>query len=183
MTPAATARAAPADKRVHIIQGEYHVSDDPGVTIVTVLGSCVAAAIRDPMSAIGGMNHFLLPGDDDEQLVRQNGIHLMESLLNGMVRRGAQPNRMEAKLFGGARIVPGLSDVGSMNITFAERFLSAAGILVIGRSVGGRLGRRVEYRPIGGLARVQPISSEPEYRSMEKAVRQPNTNAALIQLF
>ncbi len=168
--PVRSWRGPSADKRVHIIQGEYHVSSEHGVVISTVLGSCVAAAIRDPACGVGGMNHFLLPGESDEPLTRENGTYLMECLLNGLVRRGADKSRMEAKLFGGACIVPGLSDVGAMNAVFAERYLSAAGIPIVARSLGklvadvggdGNHGRRVEYRPTVGDARVQLISDSP----------------------
>ncbi len=159
--PVRSWRGPSADKRVHIIQGEYHVSSEHGVVISTVLGSCVAAAIRDPACGVGGMNHFLLPGESDEPLTRENGTYLMECLLNGLMRRGAEKSRMEAKLFGGACIVPGLSDVGAMNAVFAERYLSAAGIPIVARSLGGNNGRRVEYRPTVGDARVQLISDSP----------------------
>ncbi len=52
------------ERRVHIIQGEYNVSDDPDAVLTTLLGSCVAACLRDPVAGIGGMNHFLLPGQE-----------------------------------------------------------------------------------------------------------------------
>ena len=37
------------------------------MVLVTVLGSCVAACIRDRISGIGGMNHFMLPESAQEQ--------------------------------------------------------------------------------------------------------------------
>lgn len=49
-----------AARRVHIIQGEYKVVSDPEVVLTTILGSCVAACLRDPIAGVGGMNHFLL---------------------------------------------------------------------------------------------------------------------------
>jgi len=52
------------ERRINIVQGEYKVSDDPAALISTLLGSCVAACIRDPVAGVGGMNHFLLPGED-----------------------------------------------------------------------------------------------------------------------
>lgn len=113
-----------AERRVHIIQGEYFVSDDPNIIVTTILGSCVAACVRDPIAGVGGINHFLLPGKSptagapDERM----GVHLMELLVNGLLKAGAARERLEAKLFGGARTVKGLSDVGQHNIEFARRF-------------------------------------------------------------
>ena len=49
---------------INIVQGEFTVSDDPRRCFSTLLGSCVAACIRDPVAGVGGMNHFLLPGDE-----------------------------------------------------------------------------------------------------------------------
>lgn len=62
MTATAAAQsAARAGKRIHVVQGEQYVTDDPEVVLTTILGSCVAACMRDPVAGIGGMNHFLLP--------------------------------------------------------------------------------------------------------------------------
>lgn len=145
-----------ASRRVNIVQGEYHVSEDPQVVITTILGSCVAACIRDPYARAGGMNHFLLPGTGDRrsrQSAEHFGVHLMELLVNGLLQRGAQRNRLEAKLFGGARTMGGLSDIGATNADFAERFLRNEGISIVGGSLRGNRGRRVQYWPVSGRAR------------------------------
>ena len=139
-----------------IIQGQCHVSDDPNLVLTTVLGSCVAACLRDPFARIGGMNHFLLPGNDDRTQSREAvryGVHLMELLVNGLMSQGAQRERLEAKLFGGAKSVLKNSNIGAMNVSFAETFLRNEGICIIGGSLGGALGRRVEYWPVSGQAR------------------------------
>ena len=52
------------ERRVHVVQGEFFYSESPNVVLTTVLGSCVAACFRDPVVGVGGMNHFLLPGDN-----------------------------------------------------------------------------------------------------------------------
>ena len=73
-------------QKVHIIQGQYHVSDQPSVVLMTLLGSCVAACIHDPLARVGGMNYFLLPGADRDTNTREAeryGVHLMELLVNG----------------------------------------------------------------------------------------------------
>jgi chemotaxis protein CheD len=142
--------------RRHVIEGQYLVSDDPDLVLTTVLGSCVAACLRDPVARIGGINHFLLPGDTDRAKsgeAERYGVHLMELLVNGLMTRGAHRGRLEAKLFGGAKTIFKSSDVGAMNASFAERFLKNEGIAIIGGSLGGKSGRRLEYWPVSGRAR------------------------------
>lgn len=142
--------------RTHVMEGQYVVSDDPDLVLTTVLGSCVAACLRDPVARIGGMNHFLLPGDGDRLKSRdaeRYGVHLMELLVNGLMSRGAQRGRLEAKLFGGAKTIFKSSDIGEMNGAFAEHFLKNEGISIIGGSLGGKQGRRVEFWPVSGRAR------------------------------
>lgn len=142
--------------RKHVMEGQFLVSDDPDLVLSTVLGSCVAACLRDPVARIGGMNHFLLPGDGERMQSRdaeRYGVHLMELLVNGLMKSGAQRERLEAKLFGGAKTIFKSSDVGAMNARFAEDFLKKEGIRLIGGSLGGTQGRRVEYWPASGRAR------------------------------
>lgn len=142
--------------RQHVMEGEFHVSDDPHLVMTTVLGSCVAVCLRDPVAGLGGMNHFLLPGEDGRAQshdCERYGVHLMELLVNGLMTRGAQRGRLEAKLFGGAKTIFKSSDVGAMNAKFAERFLRTEGIAIIGGNLGGTSGRRLEYWPVSGRAR------------------------------
>jgi chemotaxis protein CheD len=152
-------------KKIHIIQGECRVVDDPDVVLSTVLGSCVAACLRDPEARVGGMNHFLLPGDMDDFRngdAERAGVHLMELLVNGLLKRGAKRERLEGKLFGGARMMEGLSDIGAKNAAFAKKFLLNEGIKVVAEALGGTRGRRVEYVPVTGQARQIMLSGGDE---------------------
>ena len=73
-------------QRINIVQGEYHVSGNASLAITTLLGSCVAACINDPHARVGGMNHFLLPGEDaSSPLEARQGVLLMEFLINGLL--------------------------------------------------------------------------------------------------
>ena len=145
-------RAMGDDRKINIVQGEYRVSDDPRVVLTTLLGSCVAACIRDPDIGVGGMNHFLLPGGEDCHGV-QYGVQAMELLVNGLLKRGARRSRLEAKLFGGAHLFTGLTEVGAQNAAFAETFLKDEGIRLVGGSLRGDQGRRLQYWPVSGRAR------------------------------
>jgi len=141
---------------VNIVQGGQFVSEDPDLVIATLLGSCVAACLRDPVAGVGGMNHFLLPGADPARGDSENisiGVHAMELLVNALLAHGARRERIEAKLFGGARMMAGLSDIGDRNARFAEDFLKREGIQHVGGSLRGDSGRRVQFWPVSGRAR------------------------------
>ena len=151
-----------AERRISIIQGECKISSEPDVVFSTILGSCVSACIRDPVLGIGGMNHFLLPGDDIGSRTSDAecyGVYLMELLVNGLMREGAQRHRLEAKIFGGARMLTGLSDIGKKNAEFATRFLEYEGIATLGADLGGEQARRVHFWPVSGRARLSYVTA------------------------
>jgi chemotaxis protein CheD len=146
--------------RIHVVQGEQHVETDPNAMMTTILGSCIAACMWDSVRGIGGMNHFLLPGEDSQTTgsgssgnSARYGVHAMELLVNALLRRGARRDNLQAKLFGGGRMIRGLTDIGEMNATFAERFLQSESIPVVGGSLRGNQGRRIQFWPVSGRAR------------------------------
>ena len=151
-----------AARRVHIIQGEYKVLSDPDAVLSTILGSCVAACLRDPVAGVGGMNHFLLPGNASSPMTggdaTRYGVHLMELLINGLLKQGARRDRLEAKIFGGAKTISTFSNVGEQNAAFAVQFLRDEGIPVVGSSTGGDVGRKIEFWPVSGRARQYPLT-------------------------
>ena len=139
---------------VNIVQGEQRVTEDPGECVSTLLGSCVAACLHDPYARVGGMNHFLLPGGEgDGGQAERFSVHAMELLVNALLARGASRARLEAKLFGGANTMQGLSDIGAMNAGFAVRFLGREGISLSSSCLGGDRGRRIQFWPVSGRAR------------------------------
>jgi chemotaxis protein CheD len=139
-------------RRTHVVQGQFYVSSDPNEVLTTILGSCVAACIRDPVARIGGINHFLLPGEAGEDGLRY-GVNAMELLVNELLKGGAKRNRLEAKVFGGAQVVKGLSDIGAKNVEFANRYFRDEGIMVTAGSTGGFQARRIEFWPATGRSR------------------------------
>lgn len=149
--------------RVSIIQGECHVSGSAEIVISTLLGSCIAACMHDPLARVGGMNHFLLPGEAGPGQGGQSsryGVHLMELLINGLLKLGASRDRLEAKIFGGANIIKGLGSIGTSNATFAREFLERERISCTGGSVGGGQGRRVQFWPATGKAMQMLVAKE-----------------------
>lgn len=147
---------AQPDRTITVVQGEFRISDRPGDVLSTVLGSCVAVCLYDPARRIGGMNHFLLPFGQETATDRsvRYGLFAMESLINDLMQAGAQKSRLEAKVFGGARITADLRDIGRANAVFAREFLATAGIRCGAGSLGGSLARRVLFRATTGQARM-----------------------------
>jgi chemotaxis protein CheD len=149
-----------------ILPGEYYVTCEDEV-IDTVLGSCVAACIRNPRLGIGGMNHFMLPrpsGARDDTWERiagratRYGSASMEQLINRVLSAGGQRKELEVKIFGGGRVLSSLSDIGARNITFVRDFLRKEGLKVISEDTGDTCSRHVHYFPRTGRARVRHLS-------------------------
>lgn len=149
---------------VKLLPGEYYVTrNDEAIT--TVLGSCVTACIRDPAAKVGGMNHFMLPEDTSmrqdqpsDPMARQEtryGCHAMECLINDLLKLGAVRERLEIKLFGGARILASMTDIGGRNIDFIRHYLRIEGLGVLAQDLGGDRPRKVVYFPSSGRARMK----------------------------
>ena len=158
-----TGRGMPAAK---ILPGEYYVTTGQEM-ITTVLGSCVSACIRDRVFGIGGMNHFMLPiardgrgwggVDDLVSTATRYGNYAMEHMINEILKHGGHKRHLEAKIFGGGRIVENLSDVGQRNIEFVRCYLETEEITLLGESVGDIHPRKVVYVPATGKAYVKRI--------------------------
>ena len=144
-----------------ILPGEYCVSDR-GMLLVTVLGSCVAACIRDVDSGIGGMNRFMLPDEGGRETVGTSaryGTYAMEVLINHLLKMGARRNRMEAKVFGGGAVLASLSssNVGVRNAEFVLDYLKTEKIPVVAKDLLDSYPRKVYYFPDSGRVLVKKL--------------------------
>ena len=102
-----------------ITQGEQAVSSDPNLVITTLLGSCVSCCLWDPVARVGGANHMLVTQlNDTRALSNMSGVNAMELLINAVQKAGGIRARLIAKVFGGARMVAGLSCIGQSNAAF-----------------------------------------------------------------
>lgn len=140
---------------IRILPGECYVTGDPEEMLVTVLGSCVAACIRDPLTGIGGMNHFMLPDDGDTlepaaPVRLRYGRYAMEALIDGLLKAGGQKRRLEIKVFGGADFAYPSTPVGNLNGAFMRRYLRNQGMPCLAADLGGDLPRRICYMPDTG---------------------------------
>ncbi len=140
---------------VHIVHpGEYYISSDPDIKIITILGSCVAACIFDSQKKIGGLNHFMLPSapDPSDLTSRSNryGSFAMEKLINELLKMGCRCENFEVKLFGGSNMIKSSAKIGDINIDFIHHYVSQESLRVISEDLGGMHARRIIFSPTSG---------------------------------
>lgn len=149
-----------------ILPGEYFVTTH-NEAIYTTLGSCISACIRDRISGVGGMNHFMLPISagtsslkaTDNSVSARYGNYAMEHLINDILKNGGKRQNLEVKIFGGGRIIANMTDVGMRNIAFAHDYLETEGLKVSSEDVGDTFPRLVVYFPATGKVRVKRLRS------------------------
>jgi chemotaxis receptor (MCP) glutamine deamidase CheD len=155
--------AGPATmKEVTLYIGGVHACAEPTV-IKTLLGSCIAVCLWDPVTRVGGMNHFMLPqgegrGDD----LTRFGVHAMDCLISATMKVGADRRRLQAKLFGGAHVLDIAVSEGGVpqrNVDFIRAFLEREGFPVLSADVGGHQPRYVHFHTDSGRARVKRVTS------------------------
>lgn len=144
-----------------VLPGQYYVTDSEAEMISTVLGSCIAACIRDRKLCIGGMNHFMLPAGDLtlDGMATRYGAYAMEHLINDILKLGGRRENLEIKLFGGGKIMRGMTDVGQKNIDFVTSFLETEGLSVEASDLGREFSRKVNYFPTSGRVLVKRLRS------------------------
>lgn len=177
-------------KQVTIYAGDVTVSIEP-VVLQTLLGSCVAVCLWDPVLRAGGMNHILLPGGRLDPDNSRYGANAMELLINGLMKLGCDRYRLIAKAFGGANVLAGLKQrsTGEMNSAFVRKFLSDEGIPLVAQRLGGAHGVQVRFstgtgevlvRSVDGSKLPKIIHDEAAYRQIH---RREVTESGEITLF
>ncbi len=149
---------------VKLLPGEYYVTSKD-LLLVTTLGSCVSACIRDRTTGQGGMNHFMLPengqngGGGWSSTPTRYGAYAMEVLINQLIKAGARRENLEAKLFGGGAVLRnmGILNVGRQNGSFALDYLRSEGIPVVSQDLFGIYPRKVYYFPATGKVLVKSL--------------------------
>jgi len=157
---------------IKIISGEWHVSNSPGEMLATILGSCVAACIRDPIAKVGGMNHFLLPGDENTENkvseAARYGVFAMEQLINGILKLGGRKERFEVKVFGGGNVINNSAKIGSKNAAFIREFLRKEGLQIVSEDLEGDFPRRVNYYPTTGKVMMRRLRRKEDMAVVEE---------------
>jgi chemotaxis protein CheD len=178
-----------------LLPGEYFTTNED-VLIVTTLGSCVSACIRDPLMGVGGMNHFMLPeaGAKEGDLLSHSaryGTYAMEILINHVLKLGGRRAHLEAKVFGGGNVLAAmtLTNVGERNATFVQEFLQSEGIRIVAKDLVDVYPRKVYYFPKTGKVMVRKlrtlhnhtiIERETDYRS---SLKQSSSQGGEVELF
>jgi chemotaxis protein CheD len=135
------------------------------MVIVTVLGSCVSACMRDRLSGIGGMNHFMLPDSAEETSPLSNsaryGTYAMEMLINQLIKLGAKRANLETKVFGGGNVMRHftVNNVGERNANFVLEYLKTENIRIVAQDLIGIYPRKVYYFPKTGKVLVKRLKS------------------------
>lgn len=151
-----------------ILPGEFYVTNEDEL-ITTVLGSCISACIRDKISGVGGMNHFMLPETSKQKLQSGNeavvgnamryGNYAMEHLINTILQNGGRRKNLEVKLFGGGKVIPTMGRVGEKNIEFALEYVDAEGLTLLSHDLGNNYPRNVQYFPKTGKVRMRKVKN------------------------
>jgi chemotaxis protein CheD len=149
-----------------ILPGEYYFTGKD-MMIVTTLGSCVSACLRDSVSGVGGMNHFMLPENGLENTETENpvspsmryGTYAMEVLINELLKAGARRENLEAKVFGGGNVLRGFvaMNVGERNAHFVRNFLRAESIRIVAEDLNDIHPRKVYFFPRSGRVLVKKL--------------------------
>lgn len=148
-----------------LLPGEYYYTDK-NMVIVTVLGSCVSACIRDRITGIGGMNHFMLPdmaasdtSNPASSSSMRYGTYAMEILINDLLKAGAVRQNLEAKVFGGGNVLKGFTqlNVGERNAAFVRQYLRSHRIPVVAEDMNDIYPRKVYFFPQTGKVLVRKI--------------------------
>jgi chemotaxis protein CheD len=175
-----------------ILPGEFYVTAH-NEAIVTILGSCISACIRDPKVGIGGMNHFMLPISHsatpiEKENAARYGNFAMEQMINDILRNGGQRKNLEIKIFGGGRVMKGVTDVGKKNIHFVKEYIALEKLTLLAEDVGGKFPRKVLYYPQTGKVKIKKLFEQSnggvEVRDenyLDKITHQKNTGD--IELF
>jgi chemotaxis protein CheD len=131
-----------------VLPGEFAVTMSKDDMLATIVGSCVTACVRDPVLGVGGMNHFMLPGDEAPAL--RYGHFAMQRLLSALFGMGAKRERLEIRLFGGASLLKSPTSLGDENIRFIKNYLQEEGLQETAADLGGVYPRRIHYVPATG---------------------------------
>ncbi|MCI0428800.1 MAG: chemotaxis protein CheD [Nitrospiraceae bacterium] len=162
----------PDHEVVTLFPGEYFVSHKP-VVVSTLLGSCVAVCMRDPYVGVGGMNHFMLPAPSHSassgawSVKTRYGSYAMETLINGILKHGGHRNRLEVKVFGGAKLYEGGGDIGAVNAQWVLEYLDREGLRPIASDLGKDYARSLYYYTDTGQVLMKSGDSVARGRAVE----------------
>jgi chemotaxis protein CheD len=156
--------------------GDYFTTRDSQIMVVTLLGSCVSACVRDREQKIGGLNHFLLPEPSGSVITSASnryGSYAMERLINDILKQGGRRENLEVKLFGGSHLIQNGLNIGQSNIDFIRTYMKTEQIRVVSEDLGGTFARRIHYWPTSG--RVMRLMIEQQTKIIQQETNYQQT--------
>jgi chemotaxis protein CheD len=152
--------------RERVVRVADWAADSGEAVIITLgLGSCVACILYDAVAKVGGLVHILLPSVTLAR-DRTNPAKFAETavplLVTEMKKLGAVPDRLRARLVGGAAMfsnlgAPGVALMGERNIQATKDALKVARIPVTAEDTGLDYGRSVYLHVPGGKVVVRSV--------------------------
>ncbi|HXU33305.1 MAG TPA: chemotaxis protein CheD [Thermoanaerobaculia bacterium] len=151
-------------ERIYVPPGGFSIARTP-TAISTILGSCVSVCLWDAEAQIGGLNHFLLPHwAEGGGASWRYGNAAIDGLIDAVVASGAREANLQAKVFGGARVLAafagngnhgGAGHLGGRNVEVAQQTLKRRAIPIVAEAVGGERGRKLIFHTDDGSAWVK----------------------------
>ena len=149
---------------------DCRVSSNPDDVLITyALGSCVAVAIHDPVSHVGGLLHFMLPESSlDPSKAEQAPFMFADTAIPRLLRtaydQGAEKRRLVVRVAGGAQVRNdnAVFHIGKRNYLAARRILWKAGVSVKGEQVGGTAPRTMRLEVGTGQVWLRSANREEE---------------------
>jgi chemotaxis protein CheD len=152
------------DVRVKV--ADYAVRRGAHVLSTIGLGSCVAIALYDRSTKIGGLAHILLPSRAMSHET-SNPAKFPETIIPLMIEEmralgAGEPMRMSAKIVGGAsmfgQLITGTGvNVGERNVTATRDALAASRIPLVAEDTGLDYGRSVYFHLTDGRIEVRSL--------------------------
>jgi chemotaxis protein CheD len=150
---------------IRVKVADYAIARGPQVIATIGLGSCVAIALYDRDTQIGGLAHILLP---NQAMSRETANPakfpdtIVPLMLEEMREMGTRHARVQAKIVGGASMFGQLVsstgvNVGERNIAATREALAASGVPIIGEDTGLDYGRSVYFHLADGRLEVRSL--------------------------
>ncbi len=149
---------------------EMQVSSAPTDVLVTYsLGSCAGLSLYDPVAAVGGLIHCMLPlSKIDREKAKANPQMFVDTgvpaLLQQLFDMGAQRKRIVAKVAGCAQLLDEkrLFKIGERNYTVLRKILWKNDILIAAEDVGGSIPRTMFLHMDSGVTMLKMRGQEVE---------------------
>ena len=152
-------------KMVEVGMAEMKVAGCDSILVTRGLGSCVGIVIYDPLRKVGALAHAMLPSHSLAKF-KANPAKFVDTVVPLMIEKlkekGASPNNLKAKLFGGAHMFSSIPpdsafSIGRKNVEAAKKILASYGIRIVAEDTQGNYGRTIFFDVETGKVKVKTI--------------------------